>query len=54
MGYYDNEPEAGESAPIVEMPSAQLESVDAAISEDVDGNLGDGLRKLGTPRPFGW
>jgi hypothetical protein len=41
MDYYGNEPKA--SAPASEEATEQLQSADVAASEDVDGDLGDGL-----------
>ena len=53
MCYYDDDPQAADVA-VIEEPTDQLQSADAAISEDLDGSFGDGLGE-GRLRPgFGW
>lgn len=53
MGYYDNEPQAGETVTIEE-PIDQLQAADA-IADDLDGDLGDGIKAVRErPRGYGW
>jgi len=53
MGYYDNEPQASDVV-VIEAPTDQLESADAAISEDLDGSFGDGVGEDRLRSGFGW
>ena len=53
MGYYYDEPQAADVA-VIEEPTDQLQSADGAISEDLDGNFGDGLGESRLQPGFGW
>jgi hypothetical protein len=53
MGYYDDELRPGDIA-VIEEPTDQLESADATISEDLDGDFGDGIGERQLRPGAGW
>ena len=53
MGYYDNEPQTSDVS-VIEEPNDLVQSADPAISEDLDGDLGDGAGGSGLQPGLGW